>query len=118
MALNKIPNFNDPVLPTRFVKLAFEVSFLGREDNQLSERLLSELPGIAVRCLAAYRRACERGRLIQPRSAAALEAKLAKSSDPYTQFMQETFVADPAGTVSCTRVFNQFKLWCQRNGKG
>ena len=64
MALNKIPNFNDPVLPTRFVKLAFEVSFLGREDNQLSERLLSELPGIAVRCLAAYRRACERGRLI------------------------------------------------------
>lgn len=88
-----------------------------RRPDQPSERLLGELPGIAARCLAAYHRARERGRLIQPRSAQALEAKLARSSDPYAQFMQETFITDPTGTVSCTRVFSEFKFWCKRNGR-
>jgi hypothetical protein len=99
------------------VKLAFEVSFLDREDKQLLGRLRGELSGIAARCLAAYHRARERQRLIQPRSALALEDKIRKSSDPNAQFMQETFIADPAGTVSCGVVFRVFKEWCQRNGR-
>jgi putative DNA primase/helicase len=58
---NEVPNFNDPVLATRFVKLLFMVSFLGREDPDLRAKLGRELPGIAARCLAAYRRLRARG---------------------------------------------------------
>jgi len=60
---NDVPNLNDQILVTRFIKIAFQVSFRGREDHTLLDKLKAELPGIANRCLAAYRRLCERGRL-------------------------------------------------------
>src|ERR1700720_2342745 len=79
IASNKMLNFNDRVLPTRFIKLAFEISFLDREDPTLAARLIAnELPGIAAQCLPAYHRAKARGRLIQPKSGAKLAAKIAQ----------------------------------------
>lgn len=81
------------------------------------ERLKTELPGIAARCVAAYHRARDRGRLIQPRSSERLEAEIVKSSDPFTLFMQETFIADPTGTVLCSRAFFAFRNWCDRRGR-
>lgn len=116
IAMNDPPNFNDAVLPTRFVKLAFEVSFLGREDNTLLPRLKTELSGIAGRCLAAYHRAKARGRLIQPRSAQPLEDKIARGSNPFAQFVQDTFVADPAGSVLCGVVWRVFEEWRAAHG--
>jgi hypothetical protein len=83
----------------------------------LLERLKTELPGIAARCVAAYHRARDRGRLIQPRSSERLEAEIVKSSDPFTLFMQETFIADPTGTVLCSRAFFAFRNWCDRRGR-
>ena len=59
MASNEVPNFNDPVLPTRFIKFSFEQSFLDREDVNLKAKLAAELPGIAHRCMQAYWRACD-----------------------------------------------------------
>jgi len=117
MALNQVPNFNDAVLPTRFIKIAFEVSYLGREDNQLTERLLREVSGIAGRCLRAYHRALGRKRLIQPRSGLVLADKIAQSSDPFTQFVEETLAADPKGTVICHKLFSRFQLWCAKHGR-
>jgi hypothetical protein len=66
---NKVPNFNDEVLVTRFNVIEFTKSFLGKENPALKRELLpSELPGIANRCLVAYRRLLRRGRFVQPRS--------------------------------------------------
>jgi len=53
---NKIPVLNDSILASRFIHIAFNVSFLGREDVTIPKRLEAELPGIANRCLTAYRR--------------------------------------------------------------
>jgi putative DNA primase/helicase len=70
---NKVPNFNDEVLITRFNVLEFTESWLGREDATLKLKVLpSELPGIANRCLAAYRRLLQQGHFIQPTSSLAL----------------------------------------------
>jgi putative DNA primase/helicase len=63
---NEVPNLNDQILPTKFIKIAFNVSFFGREDLNLEKKLTAELPGIANRCLNAYRRLWRRGVLIQP----------------------------------------------------
>lgn len=49
---NDIPNLNDQILVARFIKVAFRVSFRGREDHTLLDKLKAELPGIANRCLA------------------------------------------------------------------
>jgi putative DNA primase/helicase len=118
MASNRHPNFNDAVLPSRFIKNAFEISFAGREDTTLSERLLSnELPGIAARCLAKYHRARERGRLIQPASGARLGVDIAKSSDAFTQFLTETFVLDREASVTYAVAYEQLKFWCGKHGR-
>jgi putative DNA primase/helicase len=114
---NKVPNFNDAVLPTRFVKLAFDVSFLNREDLALSDRLRGELSGIAGRCLAAYRRAKERGRLIQPASGERLNREIAKGSDAFTQFVTECFVSDPEGTVTYKEAMKELRDWCNLYGR-
>jgi putative DNA primase/helicase len=118
MASNKHPNFNDLILPTRFIKIPFEISFAGREDNTLSVRLIAnELPGIAARCLPAYHRALRHGRLIQPRSGERLGAEIAQSSDAFTRFMSETFVSDPQGTVTYSWAYQLLKDWCAEHGR-
>jgi putative DNA primase/helicase len=114
---NKVPNFNDAVLPTRFVKLAFDVSFLNREDLALSDRLRGELAGIAGRCLAAYRRARERGGLIQPASGERLNREIAVGSDAFTQFVMECFVSDPKGEVTYIAAMKELRDWCNAHGR-
>jgi hypothetical protein len=120
IASNKTPNFNDRTLATtRWVQLAFEITFKDREDTTLAQRIIDkELPGIAARCLAAYRRAKERGRLIQPDSGKRLAAQIVKSSDAFTRFMEETFVPDPQGKVLCKLAYEKLVIWCGQHGQG
>jgi putative DNA primase/helicase len=114
---NVVPNLNDAVLPTRFHKLAFEQSWLGREDIELKKTLASELPGIAQRCLRAYRRLCERGRFIQPKSGLRLETKIASESDPFVRFVQTTFIPDPEASIEIGVAFLNFEAWCKKHGR-
>jgi ABC transporter substrate binding protein len=79
---------------SRFIKVAFARSFAGKEDVNLRSKLTPELPGIAVRCLAAYRRLLRRGYFIQPQSAADLEAQIEEQANGFLQFMNECFEAD------------------------
>jgi putative DNA primase/helicase len=102
---NDIPNLNDDILVTRFIKIAFGVSFRGREDRTLADRLKAELPGIANRCLAAYRRLCRRGSFIQPQSGLQLAKELAAKSNPYQAFAEDQCVLDAAGMVQCSDLY-------------
>src|SRR5262245_62658243 len=63
---NKIPNLNDPILVSRFVMIAFNVSFADRVGVGMRDKLAVELPGIENRCLKGYRRVCERCWFIEP----------------------------------------------------
>jgi putative DNA primase/helicase len=111
---NEIPNLNDPNLVTRFIKIAFGVSFRGREDINLQSKLKVELPGIANRCLEGYRRLCRRGRFIHGLK---LERELSANSNPWEAFFQEHCVLDPAGSVKCGVLYMKFKLWCGEHGR-
>ena len=117
MASNQVPNFNDPVLPTRFVKLLFEQSFLDREDVNLKLKLAGELPGIARRCMEAYWRACDRGRLIQPASGLKLKDQVEDEANPIARFVRDRFIIDPEGSVSIDRVYTEFLIWCDATGR-
>jgi phage/plasmid-associated DNA primase len=111
---NKVPNFNDEVLVTRFNVLEFKESFLGKENPALKRTILpAELPGIANRCLAAYRRLCERGRFIQPASGLALLSKVKAQVSPWAAFMERYWEPDPKGEGTLISVFHQtFRHWC------
>ena len=114
---NEIPNLNDTsgVLPSRFIKIHFGISFFGREDASLRPALTAELPGIAARCVAAYQRLCARGRFTQPKSGAKLEQDLVAASDPMAAMAQECFVLNTE--ASCTKVaaYARFIGWCHAN---
>src|SRR5258708_10322049 len=113
---NEVPVLNDPVLPDRFVKLAFGQSFLGREDVGLKARLRAELPGIAQRALAAYRAAKAEGRLIQPKAGLALKAEVDAGADAFGAWFGEWLIVDPNGRARCGEVFALFQSWCNRTG--
>jgi len=106
------------VLPGRFVKLAFEQCFLGREDVTLKAKLRAELPGIAQRAVRAYRAAKARGRLIQPEAGLALRAEVDANADPFTRFVGEWIAVDGNATVRCGEVWTKFELWCAKTGNG
>jgi phage/plasmid-associated DNA primase len=94
--------------------LEFKQSFFGREDISLRNKLEVELPGIANRCLAAYRRLCARGRFIQPRAGLDLAQKIEAKGNAYAAFMSDCFVDDLGGPgVLCGAFFLTFQGWCR-----
>jgi putative DNA primase/helicase len=114
---NEVPNFNDPVLATRFVKVLFSVSFLGREDPDLQAKLGRELPGIAGGCLAAYGRLVARGRFVQPSSAGGLDRRIAEAGNPFAEFLNERYVPDPEGFVGVSHIRLRLECWCDAQGR-
>ena len=110
---NEVPNLNDTsgVLPTRFIKLHFPVSFYGREDVDLKDKLRNELSGIAVRCVRAYGDLCARGHFIQPASATALEREVLTASDPFTAMVQACFVPDFESTAVRQAIVDAAQGW-------
>jgi len=111
---NKVPNFNDEVLITRFNVVEFTKSYLGNEKPELKKELLpAELPGIANCCLAAYRRLLRRGRFIQPAGGLALLNRVKAIVNPWEAFMDAHWQPDPIGDGTPCAVFDAaFKHFC------
>jgi putative DNA primase/helicase len=103
------------VLASRFILLDFKQSFFGREDEDLREKKLGpELPGIANRCLAAYRELCKRGRFVQPESAAALAKRIEARTNPYAAFMQDCWIIDQTSEgPTVGKFYGSFEGWCE-----
>jgi len=74
---NELPRVDDAsaALSSRFLVVQLENSFYGREDRQLTVRLLRELPGILRWALEGWRRLQARGCFAQPASGATSSPK-------------------------------------------
>jgi putative DNA primase/helicase len=114
---NHPPDLGDGILPTRFVKVRVGQCFEDRLDLGLQGKLRPELPGIAVRCLAAYRRLKAREGFIQPKSATWLEEDVAANSNPYAEFVARHLVREDGAEVLCANVRIRFETWCQESGQ-
>ena len=82
----------------------------------IRRRLRAELPGIAQRAVAAYRRLKARGAVIQPKAGLALKAEVAAGSDPFAAFFEDWLVIDRAASVKCGKVYEVFQGWCLSTG--
>jgi putative DNA primase/helicase len=67
---NQLPGMNDcsGALGQRILALETKRSWVGKEDRQLTDRLLAELPGILCWSMDGWRRLRKRGHFRQPRS--------------------------------------------------
>src|SRR5262249_3372811 len=88
---NELPRLGDAsgALASRFIMLRLKRSWYGKEDHTLSGRLLTELPGILLWAVEGWRRLRERGRFVQPESAAQAIQDLEDLSSPVTAFVRE-----------------------------
>jgi putative DNA primase/helicase len=115
---NVPPKLKDPsgVVVTRFVAIYFRESFLGKEDPNLTDELLEELPGIVNRALAALKRLRKRKRFEQPRSGRVLLEKMDEQTGPVRAFVDDACVLAPEHQVERKALYRAFSCWLEEHG--
>ena len=110
---NEIPEFDERsgALASRFIVMSLTRSFLGREDLELTKKLLGELPGILNWAIVGWRRLSERGYFIQPASGADVVQELVNLSSPIREFVKERCEVGPGRSIECGRLYKQWREW-------
>ena len=116
---NELPRIADAsgALPLRFVLLQLDQSFYGREDPDLTAKLLLELPGILEWALEGLRRLRARGRFVLPTSSREAMQEIEDLASPVAIFARECCVPEPGRRVSVGELFSAWEKWCSRNGR-
>jgi putative DNA primase/helicase len=116
---NELPRLSDAscALVSRFIVLVLTRSFYGREDQTLTARLLTELPGILNWTIVGWRRLNERGHFLQPRSASEVVQQFEDLSSPIGAFLRDRCVIGAEHSVAVGRLFECWCEWCKAQGR-
>ena len=104
-------------LASRFILLMLTKSFYGREDRKLTEKLMTELPGILNWAAAGWVRLERRGHFQQPESAKEAVEQLEELASPIGAFVRECCDIGPAHSVAIDSLFFAWKGWCTEQGR-
>jgi len=104
-------------LANRMTHVRFNVSFAGREDIGLEDRLLAELPGILNWALAGLDRLNEAGRFTTPESHTAVDARFREYADPDADFLEQCCVMGEDLKVPQGELHAVYRVWCERMGR-
>jgi putative DNA primase/helicase len=104
---------NSNALTGRMLVLQMNNSFYGREDVELSDRLIKELAGIFNWAIAGQKRRIERvgERFVQPQSSMDTLDLMTELSNPMNSFMDEALEFHPMADVDKDAVFACYKHW-------
>ncbi|WP_335978908.1 DNA primase family protein [Streptomyces sp. CA2R106] len=115
---NELPNFGDSsgVIARRFIVLNMTVSWLGKEDPALLDKLTAEMPGILNWALDGLDRLVRNGRLTEP--AASLEAvtTMQDTASPVSAFVRECCTTGPDQQVPVDALWGAWKDWAEDSG--
>lgn len=116
---NELPRLADAsgALASRFIILRLVESFYGREDQGLTVKLETELPGILNWAIAGLQRLRGRGYFTQPSSAAEAFQELEDLGSPIGAFLRERCEVAPGRHVECGRLFEAWAEWCKSQGR-
>jgi putative DNA primase/helicase len=119
MLTNELPRLNDSsgALASRFVPLETTVSFFGREDPHLTDKLLGELPGILNWALAGLDDLREVGRILTPESGQDIAQAMEDLASPVAAFVRECCTVAPGQQSLKDDVFTAWQIWCARQGR-
>jgi putative DNA primase/helicase len=113
---NELPRLSDAsgAVVSRMILLQMSKSFFGREDHDLTEKLLAERQGILLWAIEGWCRLRERGRFIQPDSAFESLADMDDLASPIKAFVRDCCVIGPTESVSVDDLFDAWERWCVR----
>jgi putative DNA primase/helicase len=116
---NELPRIADAsgALASRFVVLTLKKSFYGKEDLELTDRLLTELPGILNWALKGLDRLRQRGRFRMPQASLEAIRQLEDLASPVNAFLRDWCVlADPEARENVKTFFDAWRGWCEQHG--
>jgi putative DNA primase/helicase len=116
---NELPRFTDAsgALAGRFLILRLTQSFYGKEDHELTGRLLNELPGILNWSIQGWHRLQARGRFVQPASVADAVQELEDLGSPVKAFVNECCRLGAGARIDVTDLYGMWKEWCAEVGR-
>jgi len=116
---NEFPRASDPsgALPNRFLVLKLTRSFYGNEDTGLTDRLLSELPGILNWAIEGWRDLREWGNFEMPTSVLDVVQEIEELSSPVAAFVRENCVVKSGGRVSVDELYLAWTSWSAAEGR-
>ena len=115
---NELPRFVDAsgALATRFIILQFHELFIGREDLDLTDKLLKERSGIINWSLIGLDRVHKRGRFEIPETSKAAMSILEDMTSPVKAFIRQWCVTGPKQKSNVHYLYNAFCKWCEKEG--
>jgi putative DNA primase/helicase len=118
IASNEALRLNDAsgAIASRMVPLRIRVSFYGKEDLGLKERLKPELPGIFKWALQGLRRLISRGHFVLPASSRSTMDEMEALASPILTFVAECCIVGPDQRVETDPLYSAWTMWCARTG--
>jgi putative DNA primase/helicase len=104
-------------LAGRFLTLRLTRSFYGCEDMQLTEKLLTERPGILLWAIQGWLRLRDRGHFVQPESVREAVRELEDLASPVGAFVRECCVVAPGQCIEAGRLYEAWKQFCIELGR-
>jgi putative DNA primase/helicase len=104
-------------LANRMTNVRYSVSFAGREDIGLEERLMGELPGILNWAIVGQQRLDAQGRFTTPESHKAVSEKMREYADPDADFLQSHATMGPDKSSTEAAVFRAYGEWLLATGR-
>jgi len=117
IAVNELPRFPDASVSLRpkMILIPYNVSFVGKEDLDLSQRLLAEIPGITNWALKGLMDLRKTGRILQPKAGEESLNDFARLSSPLSAFLEDCCDIGPERSQLTKEVYKAWELWCQDN---
>ncbi|RFU83287.1 NTP-binding protein [Streptomyces triticagri] len=115
---NELPHFGDSsgVIARRFIVLNMTVSWLGKEDTHLTDRLAAEMPGILNWALDGLARLERTGRITDPPSSREAVTTMQDTASPTSAFVRERCTTGPTCSVPVDTLWAIWREWAEDNG--
>lgn len=119
IAANNMLSFIDDsgALTGRLMPLPLNVSFYGREDTDLENKLTAEISGIANWAIAGLKRLRANNRFTEPDISREEIDAIADRYSPLLRFAEDVLVFDSEQRVTTEALFNAYSLWCRTQGQ-
>ena len=117
VSTNHIPAIFDDsgALANRLLILPFDLSFAGREDITLEDRIIREVPGIALWAVEGLRRLDANKRFTEPAASKLEREEINSMFSPLRDFVSACLAPCDGATLSSSDMFDAYTAWCVSN---
>lgn len=118
ISMNQIANLPDAsgALKARLIVLPLTESFVGREDQELEDRLHAELSGILNWSVRGLNELRSLKRFDQPTCGIEALDEFSRMSSPISAFIDDRLEIDPETSETCSDLYELWRDWCEVNG--